>query len=75
MRNEGKEGGTEEEDEDEVEGPGKSFLTFVNAPLTPLRSLWASPSYSSLCYARAMRTITLPFALQMFEFNAFLSAQ
>ena len=42
----------EEEDEDEVEGPppvpGMSSLTFVTAPLTPLRSLWASVLHSSL---------------------------
>ena len=43
---------TEEEDEDEVEGPppvpGMSSLTFVTAPLKPLRSLWASVLHSSL---------------------------
>ena len=49
----------------------KSFLIIVHASLTPLRSLWSSPSHSSLCYARAM-TIPLSSALQMFEFNAFL---
>ena len=37
----------------EEEGTGKSFLIFINARLTPLRSLWARPSCPSSCFSRA----------------------
>jgi len=35
------------------EGTGKSFLTFINARLTQLHSLWARPRCSSSCSSRA----------------------
>ena len=52
------------------EGTGKSFLIFINARLTPLRSIWARPPCPSSCSSRAF-DYHVASALQIFTFNTF----